>query len=197
MSVSNRVKKLVKKLIYSKRMLTGIGIASFLESTVVPIPLETILVPLMQSRREKLWTIAAVTTLGCVLGAILGYLVGYFVFDLLKEYVIGNITTQEEFDAFKESIKVNGFWFVFSTGVTPVPLQVGMLVAGVTQFSFLLYLIAVTSSRMIRYFGLALLVYFFGDKTEKLVRKYKWQTGFVMLAVITSIITLNLVLNGN
>ncbi len=197
MSVGKRIKKRVRKLIYSKRMLTGIGIASFLESTIVPIPLETLLIPLMQSRREKLWLIAAVTTLGCVLGAILGYLVGYFIFDLLKEYVFGNITTQEEFNIFKESINANGFWFVFSTGVTPVPLQVAMLVAGVTQFSFVLYLLAVIGSRSIRYFGLALLVYFFGDKTEKLVRKYKWQTGFALLILIIVIVALNAIISGS
>lgn len=165
-------------------MLTGIGIASFLESTIVPIPLETLLVPLMQSRREKLWVIAAVTTLGCVLGAIVGYAIGYFLFDLLREFIMGSITTEAQFDTFQQSMDENGFWFVFSTGVTPVPLQIAMLAAGVSKYSLFLYLVAVTSSRIIRYFGLALLVYFFGDKTEKLVRKYKWQTGFVALGIV-------------
>jgi membrane protein YqaA with SNARE-associated domain len=69
------VKARAKKLIQSKNMLTGIGVASFLESTVVPIPLEALLVPLMQKRREKLWMIAAITTAGCMLGALVGYAV--------------------------------------------------------------------------------------------------------------------------
>ena len=39
-------------------MLFGVGVASFLESTVAPIPLETILVRLAQSQRPKMFGIA-------------------------------------------------------------------------------------------------------------------------------------------
>jgi len=82
----------------------------------------------------------------------------------------------------------NGFWFIFSTGVTPVPLQIAMLAAGVSQYSLALYMLAVTISRIIRYFGLALLVYLFGNKTEELVRKYKWQAALLSFLVIAAII---------
>ena len=159
MSLKKRIKKRAKKLIYSKKMLTGIGIASFLESTVVPIPLETLLVPLMQSRREKLWLIAGITTLGCLLGALVGYGIGYFVFDQLQDLITQYVASQAQIDKFEESMRVNGFWFIFSTGVTPVPLQIAMLAAGLSKYSLFLYMLAVATSRVIRYFGLAVLVY--------------------------------------
>jgi membrane protein YqaA with SNARE-associated domain len=178
------IKQRVQKLIYSKKMLTGIGIASFLESTVVPIPLETLLIPLMQKRREKLWLIAAITTLGCLAGALLGYAVGYYLFDLVRDWVMNNLTSEKQFSQFKASMDQEGFWFVFSTGVTPVPLQIAMLVAGVTKYSLLMYMFAVTLSRSIRYFGLALLVYYFGDKTEDVVRKHKWKVVIGGIAVL-------------
>jgi membrane protein DedA with SNARE-associated domain len=66
-------------------------------------------------------------------------------------------------------------------------LQVATLAAGLSQYSLILFMLAVTSSRIIRYFSLAILVYYFGDKTEKLVRQYKWQTvalGITLVLII-------------
>lgn len=180
------IKQRVKKLIHSKHMLAGIGLASFLESTIVPIPLEALLIPLMQKRREQLWLIATITTLGCLIGALVGYSIGYFLFDLVRDWIMTYLTSEAQFSKFQRSMSNNGFWFVFSTGITPVPLQIAMLAAGVTKFSLLLYMLAVTLSRCIRYFGLALLVYYFGDKTEQLIRKYKWQgvlAGIVIVVI--------------
>ena len=57
MALGKKVKKKTKQLVDSKHMLTGITFASFLESTIVPVPLEAIMVPLMQARRDKLWLI--------------------------------------------------------------------------------------------------------------------------------------------
>lgn len=169
-------------------MLSGIGVASFLESTIVPIPLETILVPLMQSRREKLWLIAGITTLGCLAGALLGYVVGYYLFDALQQYITQYIASESQITQFQNTMKKEGFWFIFSTGVTPVPLQIAMLAAGLSKYSLALYMLAVATSRIIRYFGLALLVYYFGNKTEKLIKKYKWQVGALGLSIVAAII---------
>lgn len=168
-------------------MLPGITLASFLESTVVPIPLEAIMVPVMQKRRESLWLIALLATVGCLLGALLGYAFGYFLFDLARDFVMQHITTEAQFTRFQERMETDGFWFTFSTGVTPIPLQIAMLAAGVAAYSLPLFMLATAIGRVIRYFGLAVLVYYFGDKTEKLVKKYKWQTGLIALVIVITI----------
>jgi membrane protein YqaA with SNARE-associated domain len=178
------IKQRVKALIDSKHMLTGIGVASFLESTVVPIPLEALLLPLMQKRRDQLWLIAAITTLGCMLGALLGYGIGYFLFDTMRDFIMQHITSEASFEEFQTTMEQDGFWLIFSTGVTPVPLQLAMLAAGVSQYSLFLYMVAVTTSRITRYFSLAVLVYYFGDQAEKLVRKYKWQVAVLSLLAV-------------
>lgn len=188
MSFRSNVKKRFKKMIHSKYMLGSIALASFLESLVVPIPLETLLLPLMQARRDKLWLIASVTTLGCLLGAIIGYYIGYFLFEALRQPIMTYMTSEAQFEQFRGHMDKHGFWFIFSTGVTPLPLQVAMLTAGLSGYSFMLYMLAVATSRCVRYFSLAVLVYFFGNKTEKIVRRYKWQfligASIIMLAVI-------------
>ena len=98
MALGKKVKKKTKQLVDSKHMLTGITFASFLESTIVPVPLEAIMVPLMQARRDKLWLIALMATLGCVVGAIFGYALGYYLFDLLGQWVIDTFFSQQQFD---------------------------------------------------------------------------------------------------
>jgi membrane protein YqaA with SNARE-associated domain len=188
----SNVKKRFKKMIHSKYMLGSIALASFLESLVVPIPLETLLVPLMQARREKLWLIAGVTTLGCLLGAAIGYYIGHFLFDALREPIMTYMTTEAQFEQFRGHMDKLGFWFIFSTGVTPMPLQVAMLTAGLTSYSFMLYMLAVATSRCVRYFGLAVLVYFFGNKTEKIVRRYKWQVLMGATLIILLFIALRI-----
>lgn len=194
MSFKNKIIERASKLIYSDKMLSGIGLASFLESTVVPIPLETLLVPLMQARRERLWLIAGITTLGCLLGALLGYAVGYYLFDTLQSFIVEYVGSQEQIEQFQETMKVNGFWFIFSTGVTPVPLQIAMLAAGLSQYSLGLYLLAVASSRVIRYFGLAVLVYYFGNKTEQMIKQYKWQAGVIGVLLVILVIGIQIYL---
>ena len=93
--LSKKMAQKTKQLVDSKHMLKGITLSSFLESTIVPIPLEAVMLPLMQARRESLWHIAAMATLGCVIGAIFGYALGYYLFDLIGEWVISTFFSQE------------------------------------------------------------------------------------------------------
>jgi membrane protein YqaA with SNARE-associated domain len=181
------IKTKIQGMIHSKHMLPSITLASLLESTVVPIPLEALLVPLMQKRREKLWLIALMATIGCLIGAMLGYLFGHFLFDLMREFIMQHLTTEEQFATFQEQMKTDGFWFIFSTGITPIPLQIAMLAAGVTAYSIPLFLLATAMGRVIRYFGLAVLVYYFGNKTEELIKKYKWQAVALAMCVVASV----------
>ena len=162
-----------KQLVDSKHMLKWITLSSFLESTIVPIPLEAVMLPLMQARRESLWHIAAMATLGCVIGAIFGYALGYYLFDLIGEWVISTFFSQDQFENVKDQMQQQGFWFVMTLGIAPIPFQVAMLAAGATKYSLPLFLLATIIARSLRYFGLAAAVYYAGDKAEQIIRRYK------------------------
>ena len=185
MALGKKVKHKTKKLIDSKHMLKGITLASFLESTIVPIPLEAVMLPLMQARRESLWKIAFMATLGCVIGAVFGYALGYYLFDIVGEWLINTFFSQDQFDNVKQQMQNQGFWFVMTLGIAPIPFQVAMLAAGATKFSLPLFLLATVIARAIRYFGLAIVVYYAGDKAEQLIKRYKMKAVVaITLAVI-------------
>lgn len=173
MSLKKNVKQKTRNFIDSKHMLSGITVASFLESTIVPIPLEAVMVPLMQARREKLWLIALMATIGCIIGAIFGYAMGYYLFDLIGDWVINSFSSPEQFETVKEKMQAQGFWFVMTLGIVPIPFQIAMLAAGATKYSLAMFLLATTVARSIRYFGLALVVYYAGDQAEKVIKKHK------------------------
>lgn len=181
------LKQKTKQFIDSKHMLSGITIASFLESVIVPIPLEAILVPLMQARREKLWIIALMATIGCLVGALFGYTLGYYLFDAVGDWVINTLSTPEQFEMVRQKMQAQGFWFVMTLGIVPVPFQIAMLAAGATKYSLLLFLIAATIARSIRYFGLAIIVYYAGNQAEHLIKKHKTKAMLTITAFIAAI----------
>lgn len=179
-----KVEKLTNKFVHSKHMLASVGAASFLESIIVPIPLETILIPLMQARRKQMFWIATAALLGCMLGASVGYAAGYFLMDAVGSNIVEWVSSPEQYENVKQQMEHKGFWFVFSVGVVPIPFQIAMLAAGATQFSFWLFIVASVLSRAIRYYGLALLVKFSGNKAQKLYEKHKKSTTAVICLVI-------------
>ncbi len=174
-------------MVTSKHMLKGVTIASFLESTIVPVPLEAILVPLMQARRDQIWWIAFMATVGCIMGALFGYALGYFLFDLLGDWLISLFSSPEQWQVVKERMDQDGFWFVLSLGIIPIPFQIAMIAAGATQFSLALYLLATGLSRSLRYFGLALVVKLAGDHAERVIKRHRYKAT-IMLTVSLVII---------
>ncbi|NHH88520.1 VTT domain-containing protein [Pseudoalteromonas sp. MB47] len=173
MAIAKKLKQKTRQFIDSKHMLKSITVASFLESTIVPIPLEAVLIPLMQARREKLWLIALMATIGCIIGAIFGYALGYYLFDVVGDWVINTFSNPEQFEQVKQKMQAQGFWFVLTLGIVPIPFQIAMLAAGATKYSIFLFLLATVIARSIRYFALAVVVYYAGNQAERIIQKHK------------------------
>ena len=173
MAIAKKLKQKTRQFIDSKHMLKSITVASFLESTIVPIPLEAVLIPLMQARREKLWLIALMATIGCIIGAIFGYALGYYLFDVVGDWVINTFSNPEQFEQVKQNMQAQGFWFVLTLGIVPIPFQIAMLAAGATKYSIFLFLLATVIARSIRYFALAAVVYYAGNQAERVIQKHK------------------------
>ena len=184
MPLSKKVEQKTQKLVNSKHILKSITFASFLESTIVPIPLEAVMAPLMQARRDSLWKIALMATIGCVIGACFGYALGYYLFDMAGQWIIDTFFNQQQFDNVKQHMQTQGFWFVMSLGVAPIPFQVAMLAAGAMQYSLALFLLATVIARSLRYVGLAAVVYYAGDKAEALIKHYRTKAIIAITLVI-------------
>jgi membrane protein YqaA with SNARE-associated domain len=123
-------------------------------------------------------------TIGCVIGAVFGYALGYYLFDMVGQWLIDTFFSQEQFDNVKQQMQNQGFWFVMTLGIAPIPFQVAMLAAGATQYSLPLFLLATVIARSIRYFGLAAVVYYTGDKAEQLIKRYKMKAVIAITVAV-------------
>lgn len=158
-------------------------VLSMAETLIVPIPIETILIPWMFSHPYRRWTIATVALAGNITAAAVGYWLGALVMEQWGDTLIGWAGSAESYENFAEKVRQNGFTAIVAVGITPTPLQIAMLAAGAVGYSFGLFLLAVTLSRSVRYFGLALLVHFAGDAALGFWRRYSRQIGIVLLVV--------------
>ncbi|MEX1081335.1 MAG: VTT domain-containing protein [Halofilum sp. (in: g-proteobacteria)] len=161
--------------------------ASFLETTVVPIPIEVVLIPFMVVNRDRVWWIATVALAGCLLGAFVGYGVGYFVFESIGRWLIEIAGWQSHFAAFQQQFRAHGFWAIVAVGVAPIPFQIAMLVAGATGYSIALFTLAALAARSLRYYGVAVLVVVFGEVALQLWRRHSRRASVIALVLVVAL----------
>ncbi|WP_111415565.1 YqaA family protein [Billgrantia lactosivorans] len=157
--------------------------ASMLETLLVPIPIEVILIPWMLCHPERKWTIAGVALAGNLAAASLGYLLGASVMEQWGDQLIALFGSQEAFDAFRSRLQEDGFLAVAAIGIVPIPFQIAMLAAGTSGYPYPLFLLAAMLARGVRYFGLALLVALAGDAALSLWQRHSRPVGIVLLAL--------------
>jgi len=189
-------RRFARQLVDSAVGLQLIGVASFLETIIVPIPIEIVMIPYMLARRDLLWRIAAVTTIACILAAIFGYGLGYFFYDSVGRGIIDLMGWQADYAVFRDWFDAQGFWAILAIGVAPIPFQVAMLVAGVAGYPIALFILAAGIDRGIRYFGLALLVRAFGDRALDLWQRHRLTASILLLAVVAAVVAVNVSVAG-
>ncbi|RFC66426.1 DedA family protein [Fulvimarina endophytica] len=157
--------------------------ASFLESTVVPIPLEVLVVPLMTAHPKRAFSIANAIFAGCLLGAFVFYWFGRVLFDPVVAPALDYLNLMDAYRSAEAQLAgENLFWAVFLVSVSPVPFQLATLSAGALGGDIVTFMLAVAASRAIRYYGLALLAATFGERIMALVGgRAPLMVGFVLL----------------
>ena len=96
-----------------------------------------------------------------------------YLFDAVGDWIINTFSSPEQFENVKQQMQDQGFWFVITLGIVPIPFQIAMLAAGATKYSIWLFLLASGIPRSIRYFGLAIIVYYAGNEAERIISKHK------------------------
>lgn len=147
------------------RHRTGLAALSFAESTLVPIPLETIVAPLMVGHHRHAWTISLAIWIGCLAGATLFYFVGLWLAEPVVQPALEWVGLRDDFAGMTADLDREGlFWTVFLVSFSPAPMQLATLGAGTVGGNFAVFLAAIAASRGLRYFGLAALASLFGPR---------------------------------
>lgn len=183
-SHSKRVARTLKRLNDSHHALWLLFVISFMETIIIPIPIELVLIPFMITNRHRVWKTAAFVTAGCLAASMVGYGIGYFLFDILGQQVVEWMNWQQQYEQYQALFNKHGFFAIILVGVIPIPFQVAMLAAGTAGYAVWKFVIAATIARGIRYYGLAVLVALFGDKAEAMWKKHKVMAMLIVLAIV-------------
>lgn len=165
---------------HAPRYLAGL---SFAESSFFPVPPDVMLAPMALACPQRAWFFAGLTTLASAFGGALGYLIGRFAFEFLQP-LLHQYGYWDGFLQAKEWFADWGFWAVFLAGFTPIPYKVFTIAAGVVTMSFVPFLIASVIGRGARFFLVAGLMVWGGERMERLVRTYIDRIGWLLILAV-------------
>ena len=164
-----------------------LGIISFIESFIFPIPPDVLIIPMTIAKKNDWVKIAFVATTGSVLGALLGYLIGFVFFNeigikIFELYGVDNTSF------LKEKFSSDGGVIAWMTllaiaGFTPVPFKLLTITSGFVGFNIFYFIIVSAITRGTRFFLISFLIGKFGSAMKEIIEK-----KFVKVSIVISII---------
>ncbi len=154
---------------------------SFAESSFFPIPPDVMLAPMTLARPSGWWRLAALTTVASVFGGLLGYALGSLAFETLEPWIRdagywqGYVRARVWFHEW-------GFWAVFVAGFSPIPYKVFTIAAGSLSMLLLPFIVASAIGRGLRFFLVAGLMAWGGERLENLLGRYVEMLGWALVA---------------
>ncbi len=149
-----------------------LSIISFAESSFFPIPPDLLLIPMALASKTKAIFYAFICTFSSVIGGILGYAIGYYFYNTLGIYIVEFYHLQNSFSVFEDYYKEFGILIVLGAGITPFPYKFITIASGVFGLNIFLFFIFSIIGRGLRFYLIAILLYFFGEKIKLIIDKY-------------------------
>ena len=156
---------------------------SFAESSFFPVPPDVMLAPMALAQPAKALHFAMLTTIASVLGGMFGYAIGFFAFDTITpwlqetRYWVKYLLAREWFDEW-------GFWAIFVAGFSPIPYKIFTIAAGALSMMFLPFVLASVVGRGARFFLVAMLIAWGGERLEEGLRSYMDRIGWTMVLLV-------------
>ena len=149
-----------------------LSLISFVESSFFPIPPDILLIPMALASKANALFYAFICTLFSVLGGILGYAIGYFFYNSVGIYIVDFYHLENSFNIFESYYKEFGILIVLGAGITPFPYKFITIASGVFGLNIFLFIIVSIIGRGSRFYLIALLLYFFGERIRLIIDKY-------------------------
>jgi membrane protein YqaA with SNARE-associated domain len=146
------------------------GIA-FAESSFFPLPPDVLMIPMIIADRRKAFWLATVATVSSVVGAYLGYAIGFYLFASVGERILELYGAMDTFEALREKFVQYGVEIIVLKGMTPIPFKLVTIASGLARFDLGLFTLACLVSRSIRFYLLAVILYFVGEQARTFIEK--------------------------
>ena len=152
-----------------------LGIMSFIESFLFPIPPDVLIIPMTIAKKKEWVKIALIATIGSVLGACLGYLIGYVFFNeigikIFELYGVDNTSFLKD-KMSSEGGTVAWITLLAIAGFSPIPFKLLTITSGFVHFNLFYFIIVSLLTRGLRFFLIAFLIGNFGSAMKKIIEK--------------------------
>jgi membrane protein YqaA with SNARE-associated domain len=185
--VFKKIYNTVLRLATHKLAVYYLAILSFFESFILPYPPpDVMLAPMVLKKPNKAWHFALITTIFSIIGGIVGYFLGFYGFESLIPY-LEKMHYLEKVTIIKEWFTQYGLWIVFIAGFSPLPYKLFTIVAGALNMSLLPFIVISFISRGLRFFLVASVVKYFGEKADAWLKKYIDRLGWGLIFIIVII----------
>ena len=167
---------------------------SFVESSFFPIPADPLLIALILGLRKRAFYYAFICTAGSVFGGIFGYFVGSFLwwtetmeFSSIATFFFTYVPgfTEQLFYNIQAQYESYNFVVIFTAAFTPIPYKVFSISAGAFDINFLTFVVASILGRGLRFYGITVVLWYFGRPVKKIINKY-----FDLLAILLLLISI-------
>jgi membrane protein YqaA with SNARE-associated domain len=159
-----------------------LGALSFAESSFFPVPPDVMLAPMALASPQRAWHLALLTTVTSVIGGLFGYLIGVFAFEwvapLLREWGYW-----QYYETAKAWFATWGFWAILIAGFSPIPYKVFTIAAGTVAMGLPGFIAASVIGRGSRFFLVAALMRWGGERMERMLRQYVDTVGWIMVVL--------------
>jgi membrane protein YqaA with SNARE-associated domain len=164
-----------------------LALLSVSESVVFPVPPDVMLAPMALARPRAWWRLALLCTVASVLGGLLGYALGHFALEAIWPWVL-RMGWDDTFAEVQALFDRYGFWIVFVAAFTPIPYKVFTIASGATGIAFLPFVLGSFIGRGIRFFLVAGLIAWGGERLERGLRRYieilGWAVAILVLLAV-------------
>jgi membrane protein YqaA with SNARE-associated domain len=155
----------------SDHCLRDLFLFSLLSCTLIPLPIEAVLITLVLAAPSRWWRASLVTMLGSVCGAILLYSLGYlFLKPTLQVLQIFSPSTN--WTEIRDALFQDGWFYLAIVSFTPGLFRIGIVTAGGIGFNPLVVIFAVFLGRTIRFSLETAFLRFFGDQLRDVVERH-------------------------
>jgi membrane protein YqaA with SNARE-associated domain len=169
----------------SPHAFTALFLVALAESSFFPIPPDVLLIPMVLARPKKGLWIAAVCTLGSAIGGAFGYLIGQEFMPVIGDPIIQFYGAEDRFAHMAELFRKHDVWIIAIAGFSPIPYKLFTISAGAFGSNFTIFFLVSILSRGARFFLVAGLLKWGGERLRLLVETHLELliVGILLLAI--------------
>jgi membrane protein YqaA with SNARE-associated domain len=148
-----------------------LGAVAFAESSIFPVPPDTMLIPMSLARPERAWGFATLCTVASVAGGLLGYAIGAYLYDSVGQWLIHLYGYGDKVEQFRELYVRYGAAIILLKGLTPIPYKIVTITSGFAGFNIGLFVVCSIVARGLRFYITAFLLNRYGMRVRAMLEE--------------------------